>query len=220
MIPRWGWGVILVLSGTALGFRAVEAQSGVPASSSVGAASQSPPSTEELAQWMEEEGGAERVRGAILAHVAAVPGREGTLWVQLLSILERVDASAAPAAIRGVGLGAQSEGLSGSEVVMSGLSGVSVDDRAPLLALAAHLAGSEDPERAAEIRSRLIDQHPDAPETTEVRLLQAVWLLEGEGTREEGMGLLEDLIVSSPQHALAPEARRLYEANGGRGRAR
>ena len=50
-----------------------------------------------------------------------------------------------------------------------------------------------------------------------MRLVQAAWLL-GEGDmREEGMRLLEDLIVDSPQHPLAPEARRLYQANGGRG---
>ena len=34
---------------------------------------------------------------------------------------------------------------------------------------------------------------------------------------EDGMRLLEELIVGAPQHPLAPEARRLYEVNGGRG---
>ena len=216
MISRLGWAAILTVVGTTLGFGPAVAQSAAPAGISSEARTDSLPSVEELALWAEQDGGAERVREAILTRIAALPGREATIWVQLLSVVEQVDASAAPEAIRAVGMGMESKGLSGSEVVMRGLGAVPVADRALLLALAAHLAEMEDAGRAGEIRARLLEEYPDAPEATEVRLLQAGWFLGGGDRMEDGMRLLEELIVGAPQHPLAPEARRLYEAHGGR----
>ena len=216
MTSRLGWAAILTVVGTTLGFGPAVAQSAVPAAISSEARTDSLPSIEELALWAEQEGGAERVREAILTRIAGLPGPEATIWVQLLSVVEQVEASAAPA-IRAVGMGVESKGLSGSEVVMGGLGAVPLADRAPLLALAAHLAEMEDAGRAEEIRASLLEDYPDAREATEVRLLQAGWFLGGGDRIEDGMRLLEELIVGAPQHPLAPEARRLYEAHGGRG---
>ena len=218
MISRTGLVVILILVRTASGFGPGVAQSAAPASTSGELRADSLPSVEDLALWVEQEGGVERVREAILTRIMALPSREATIWVQLLSVVEQVDVSSAPEAMRAVGMGAESRGLSGSEVVMDGLSGVPVADRAPLLALAAHLAEMEDERRAGEIRAKLLEEYPDAPEATEVRFLQAGWFLRGGDRILDGMRLLEELIVGTPQHPLAPEARRLYEVNGGRGR--
>jgi hypothetical protein len=84
------------------------------------------------------------------------------------------------------------------------------------MALAAHLADLEDAARAAEIRRLLVTAHPEAGEAPEARLRRARYLLNQDDSRAEGLALLEELIVSDPEHPMAPEARRLYQANGGR----
>ncbi len=217
MTSHIGPAILLAVTATALGIGSVAAQSTRPGGS-IGPDTIDPiPSAEELASWMAEEGGLERVQEGIRARISVVRGGEGTIWVQLLSVIGQVDATVAPMAIWAVGMGVEADGLSGAELIMEGINGVAQADRPPLLALAALLSATEDARRAAEIRGCLLQEHPEAPEATEVRLVQAAWLL-GEGDmREEGMRLLEDLIVDSPQHPLAPEARRLYQANGGRG---
>ena len=214
MTGRCPWAVVLALGAVLGGLDAAAAQSTLqvaPPSQDAG-----PPSVEELAGWVEDERGLERVRIAIMARIAGLPSDEGTIWAQLLTVVEQVDVAAAPGAIRAVGMGTESGGLAGSDLLMEGLDRIPEADRAPLLALAAHLAATQDQARAAELRERLLREHPDALEATEARLLQAIWLLEGGERAEDGLQLLEELIVGSPRHPLAPEARRLYEANGGR----
>ncbi len=203
----------LTILGTAAGFGHGFAQTGPPSGSDV-----SFPSIEEMAGWAEEgEAGVERVRSAVLARVTALPSERATIWVQLLSVIEAVDPSVAPVAIRAVGLGIDSQAAAGSELLLNALQAAPVSDRAALLSLAAQIADAGDSALAGEIRDRLLEEHPDAPEATEARLVQAGWYLADGDRPDDGLRLLEELIVGSPQHPLAPEARRLYQANGGRG---
>ena len=74
---------------------------------------------------------------------------------------------------------------------------------------AARLAtGADASPLAAELRARLVDEHPDAPEAAEASLELARW----HATDGEGVGaavrILETLIVEMPNSAVVPAARR------------
>ena len=173
----------------------------------------SAPGVADWAEWVGEEGGLERARVAIMAEIARASAADGTLWAALLTVVEQVDGPAAAEAILAVGIAAEAEGLAASARIMETLPAAGAEARASLLALAAHLAEIEDAARAAELREALLGSHPDAPESIEARLLLGAWLLETSGREEEGLAHLETLITSAPSHSLAPEARRLYDAN-------
>ena len=218
-------GAILVgLAGLILSPGYVSSQATTARDADAAATRDAAPTLEEMAEWAESgEVGVERVRAELLHRLVALPSREATTWVHLLSVLGQIEPGGAPLAIRGLAAATSALGVSGAESVLEGLPNVPAVDRPPLLALAAHLAETEDANRAGSIRADFLDAFPDAPEAPEMRLLQAKWLLddpEDPEREEQGMRLLEELIVDSPEHPLAPEARRLYEANGGRGRAR
>ena len=171
---------------------------------------------EELVALAGTEGGVEDMRIALRSHIATLPTSEATEWLQLFGVLGRVDSSLAPDLIRAVGLEQQSQGIAGADLIIGVVAQASDTDGAPLLALAAQLAAKEDAGRAAEIRRSFLDRYPEALEAIEVMLLQAKWLFTVQNGEEEGIRLLEELIVNAPEHPLAPEARRLYEASGAR----
>jgi len=175
------------------------------------------PSIDQMAAWAAPGGDLARLQEAVLAHLAQErTGEAAALWVQLFAVLEQVQPASAERAVRAVGLGLDEEGLEGAELLMNGVAGAPAGERPALMALAAHLADLEDAARGAEIRRLLVAAHPDAGEAPEARLRRARYLLDEEDTRAEALALLEELIVSDPEHPMAPEARRLYQANGGR----
>jgi hypothetical protein len=218
MMKRCG-SVVLTILAVLLYFGAGEAQTRrLPVPSST-AEFDVPGVLDEIAALAETEGGVEEARMALRSHIPGLPARDATLWVQLYGVLGRVEPSVAPDVIRAVRLGQLSEGIAGAELIMEMLPRAGETEAPALMALAAQISATEDADRAAEIRRSFLSSYPDAPEATEVMLSQAQWLLEGEDgedRKEEGIRLLEELIVSMPQHPLAPEARRLYEAHGGR----
>ena len=175
------------------------------------------PSIDQMATWAAPGGDPQRLSDAILEHVARErTGERATLWVQLFEVVDKVQAASAERSVRAVGLGLDGEGLEGAELLMNGVSAAPAAERPTLMALAAHLADGEDTERGAEIRRLLVAAHPDATEAPEARLLRARYLLTEDETSSEALALLEALIVGDPEHPMAPEARRLYDANGGR----
>lgn len=88
---------------------------------------------------------------------------------------------------------------------------VSLDDRPGLLALAARLVENQGRDAvAADLRDRLVEDHPEAAETPEAQLRLARYRA-GEGRVEEARTLLEDLILNRPESAVVPEARRELE---------
>ena len=216
---RWGRGgavppAALILAAVALLADAGTSRAQLPAVALPEAPEEgSAPGVADWADWVGDEGGLERVRVAIMAEIARASAAEGTLWAALLTVLEQVDGPTAAEAILAVGTAAEAEGLAASARIMETLPAAGAEARASLLALAAHLAEIEDGARAAELREALLGSHPDAPESIEARLLLAAWLLENSGREEEGIAHLETLITSAPSHSLAPEARRLYDAN-------
>lgn len=186
----------------------------LPLLTSTYAHAQEVPSIDELAEWAGSEEDAALLREGIGRRVAMASPAEATLWIQLLAVVESVDSELAPVAVRAVGLAMDAQGRDGSVLILDALSDEPAEGEAPLLALAAHLADPEDPGHAAEIRARLVQAHPEATETPEARLLLARFYLSGtDARREEALRMLEELIVQLPTHPVAPEARRLYEAN-------
>lgn len=175
------------------------------------------PTVEEIAAWAETPGEEVQARDGILGRIAARPaGPDATLWVELLGVLDKMEPSTAGAAIRSVGFGEVGRARDGADLLMDQVPGATAETAPALLAIAAHLAERVDPRRAAEIRERLLDAYPEAPEAPEATMLRARWLLQSGDLKAEGLRLLEQFIVDRPEHPLAPEARRLYQANGGR----
>lgn len=88
---------------------------------------------------------------------------------------------------------------------------------APLLGLAAGLARSVDPERAARLHERLLEHRPESIEAPRAALELARYLLDQPERAGEGLALLEELLVRTPTHPVAPQARRLRQAALARG---
>jgi hypothetical protein len=167
------------------------------------------PSLDEIRRLLGPEGD----RGAGLAALGAYPldlppGR-ATLWIQLLTAVERTDPGLAPLLLESVELAEAGAGLRGADRLDSALAGTGEGDRSALLWLAALISQAPDPSRSAHFRERLLAQHPDAPEAPEAAYRQARWLLGPGGDRERALALLEELVVSRPGHPVAPTARAL-----------
>jgi len=168
------------------------------------------PSVDEIAAWLGPEGDLERGREGIRLRARAGGTDEENRWLQLLSALDRIGSEIAPTAVRAVALSEEGNPLEGSHLLLDLLDGSDAQEPAPLMALAALLAERDDPILAAELRVRLLETHPTAPEAPEAGLRHARWLLSIVSRREEGLALLEELIVSRPEHPVTPEARRLF----------
>ncbi len=92
-------------------------------------------------------------------------------------------------------------------------------DQPVVLAHGARIAdGGELASEAAEFRARIVQDHPDAAETPEATLELARFRGATADGVEEAVRLLEDLILSQPENAVVPMARReLQKLRDGRG---
>ncbi len=168
-------------------------------------------SPEQIAQALGPGGDPAAATQGILSLAEAAEADEATLWVQVLVIMERVERDAGALAVRAAALAAVGSGSAGAEMIVQALPELSAEDWPVFLAFAAVLAEAEEPLRAAELRERFLQEHPDAPQRPEIALRHARWLVSIDARRAEGVRLLEDLIVEVPNHPLAPEARRVYQ---------
>lgn len=142
--------------------------------------------------------------------LASSPER-ATAWVQLLALVEKSTAASGALAARAL-LAADGEGGQpiGTRLALEG-EDVPEEDRPALLAFAAHLVEPEDAAAAAELRRRLLETAPGAPEAPEARFALARHLAGPGGDRVEAQALLEALIVDGPNRPIAPAARRLLQ---------
>ncbi len=166
---------------------------------------------DELERLVGPEGDRARGMEAIRVHASRRASQGATLWLQLLAVVERVDPRMGALAVRAVGLGEEGRGVDAAALLVEALEVAGPEDGPPLLALATLLAEMEDGERAGELRARFIEEHPEAFEAAEIQFRQARWMLAGDELMQEGLDLLEELIVDRPNHPVAPEARRLYQ---------
>ncbi len=182
----------------------VGAEGAAPAQDSI-------PSLAEVRGWSEEEWDPGAAVGAVLGVAMSLAPGEATPWIHLVTVLDRVGPAAALPAVEAVALATEGSGSSALELLEARVELVPLEDRGPLLALAALLGERVEPVRASEHRLRVIRDFSDAAEVPELRLRHARWLLSIEARREEGFAFLEELIVDLPEHPIAPEARRLLQ---------
>lgn len=200
----------------------------VPLPAHATAADTLPAEPHEIPGLLASDEGRARGIAAIHSRAAGLPSERATAWVQLLAVAEktapRTGALAARALLaaeegggaRGAGLLLEALDGAGSAAAPGALAEAEGADRAALLAFAAHLVEGPEPGRAFEIRHRLLEEHPDAPEAQEARFRVARYLVNRDGDRARAQALLEELIVGAPNHPLAPAARRLLqEIRGG-----
>jgi tetratricopeptide (TPR) repeat protein len=163
-------------------------------------------------------GDVEQGKTTLRESVAGLAPREATQVIALLELLDRLQGDASPIVTASVLAHRGSSELALVELERA-LGDVADEDRPAVLALAARIAGDGGlPERAARFRARLIQDFPRAPEVAEATLRLARFRAASAEGVEEAIQLLESLILSEPNGAIVPTARReLRTLRGGRG---
>lgn len=148
-------------------------------------------------------------RGALQDALAGVAPGVATELIELLSLLDRLEGESLDAFIRSAILAHHGRtDLALSELEMA-IDAVPRDQRPPLLARGARIAdGGSAPETAADFRGRIVRDHPFSAEVPEATLELARFKGATPAGVDEAIRLLEDLILSQPNSAIVPTARR------------
>ena len=148
-------------------------------------------------------------RGALRDALPGVPPGVATEVIAVLDILDRLEGETLAAFMRSAVLahhGRTVQALSELEVA---IEAAAQEERAPLLAMGARIADQgRVPEQAAEFRGRIIRDHPYASEVPEATLDLARFKGATPEGVDEAIRLLENLILSQPDGAIVPTARR------------
>jgi hypothetical protein len=148
-------------------------------------------------------------RGALQDALASVAPGVATELIELLGLLDRLEGESLDAFIRSAVLahhGRVDLALSELEVA---IDAAPQDQRSPLLAMGARIAdGGSAPETAADFRGRIVRDHPFSTEVPEATLEIARFKGATPAGVDEAIRLLEDLILSQPNSAIIPTARR------------
>ena len=163
-------------------------------------------------------GDVEQGKTTLRESVAGLAPEEATQVIALLDLLDRLQGDASPIVTVSVLAHRGSSDLALVELERA-LGDVADENRPAVLALAARIAGDGGlPEQAARFRARLIQDFPRAPEVAEATLRLARFRAASAEGVEEAIRLLETLILSEPDGAIVPTARReLRTLRGGRG---
>lgn len=147
-------------------------------------------------------------RAALLLALTGLPPAEATPVIQYTGLLGRVSSDAA-AALAAAGVAAHRGEAGRAATELAGrVDELSDQERAPVLAEAARMAAAGgEASIAAEIRGRLVEEHPDAAETAEAALELARHRARTPDGVDEAIRLLEDLIARRPNAAIVPDAR-------------
>lgn len=146
------------------------------------------------------------------ASITGLSPVRATSVIELLAVLESAGPRGGELAGRVAALAHRGRGAEALELLRSGLDGVALDDRPGLLALGARIAEAAGyAEDAGAFRARLVRDYPDAAEAPEAAIRLARYRAgDPEGDREAAR-ILEELILSRPDAAVVPEARRELE---------
>ncbi len=141
--------------------------------------------------------------------LSGVSPEVATEVIALLDLLDRLEGEALAAVMRSAVLAhhGRAEGaLSELEVA---IDAAPQDEQPPLLAMGARIAdGGLAPERAARFRGRIMRDHPYSSEVPEATLELARFMGATPEGVDEAIQLLENLILSQPNSAMVPTARR------------
>ncbi|MDZ7779413.1 MAG: hypothetical protein U5R14_05650 [Gemmatimonadota bacterium] len=188
--------------------RSLRARGDAEAALSVLAPARGPESRVERAYLLLGEGRTEEGRTVLSEAVEGLPPSEATEVIRLMGLLGRLPSRAASV------LGqAAAEARTGRIDEAVGLleeaaDGLDEDGRATLFAHGARMVEDAGyPDRAATVRERLMDEHPDHPATSAAALALARYYAGREGGVDRAVTLLEELISSRPNGAIVPNAR-------------
>ncbi len=149
----------------------------------------------------------------ILHRVGELPEPRATRWVQLYALVGTASPGGSALAASGLLEAEEEREREGAGAIVEGIEGLPDEDRLPLLAFAALLLERADPDEAARLRERFVEESPEVgegpPQGYEVRVRLARRLIETGGSRDRAAGLLEAVILAAPNHPVTPEARRL-----------
>jgi tetratricopeptide (TPR) repeat protein len=148
-------------------------------------------------------------RGALQDALAGVAPGVATELIGLIGLLDRLEGESLDAFIRSAVLAHHGHAdLALSELEVA-IDAVPEDQRLPLLAMGARIAdGGSAPETAADFRGRIVRDHPFSAEVPEATLELARFKGATPAGVDEAIRLLEDLILSQPNSAIVPTARR------------
>ena len=142
----------------------------------------------------------------------AIPGLapvDATNVVSLLGLLHELQGDALRVVMQSAVLAHRGRAEEAVDRVGASADGLARTDRAPVLAHGARLAESSDlPVRAAELRSRIVRDHPNSAEAPEAALRLARFRAGSPEGAEEAIRLLEQLILNHPENAVVAVARR------------
>lgn len=176
-----------------------------------------PWSTRERAFLLLEAGDVAAGRDQLLAAAAGLAPEEATDVIATVRVLGNVDPASARIVADAVVLAHRGHTREAEERLAARIPAATPRDRPALLALAARLAEQAGrSERALDLRRRIASEFPRAPEAPEAMLLAAQALAPQPGGLGEAVALLERLILTQPQSALVPQARRELERLKGR----
>jgi hypothetical protein len=152
----------------------------------------------------------------------AIPGLSptgATDVISLLGLLDDLQGETLAVVMRSAVLAHRGQNAVAVDEIAAVADGLPKGDRPAVLALGARIAdGGELASQAAEFRARIVRDHPDAAETPEATLELARFRGATSDGVEEAVRLLENLILSEPENAVVPMARReLQKLNDGRG---
>ena len=128
----------------------------------------------------------------------------------VLAIVSRVRGDAAPQLGAAFLALARGDSASAAQRFVEAAEGHPEAASAVLLAAARVHAARNDAKRAIPVWQRIVEKHPEAPEAAEAELEWARALRRG-GDVQGAIAHLEHLILSAPQSALLPQARRELE---------
>lgn len=153
-------------------------------------------------------GDVENGRSAILLALTGLPPAEATPVIQFAGLLGRVSPEGAEAlAAAGVAAHQGNSGRAASDLAAI-VPDLEAKEQPPMLAAAARIAADGgEAAIAAQIRSTLVQSHPEAPEVAEASLALARFHARTPRGRDEAIRLLEDLISQRPNAAVVPDAR-------------
>lgn len=177
-----------------------------------------PRSTLERGYLLLARGETEPGREALLTAVSGLTAVEATSVIQFSALIGRMSEPAVGALVTAGVEAHRGRPEQAARALADATAGLSEGDRPGLLAEAARIAergGAVD--LAADIRTRLLSDHPDAPEVAEASLALARHIGRPGGDEMAAIRMLEELIITRPNAAIVPEARLELERLRSRG---
>ncbi len=157
-------------------------------------------------------------RAALHDALSGVAPEVATEVIALLDLLDRLEGETLAAFMRSAVLAHQGRTEGALSELEVAIAAAPQDERPPLLAMGARIAegGGLVPERAARFRGRIMRDHPYSSEVPEATLELARFMGATPEGVDEAIRLLENLILSQPNSAMVPTARReLQRIQGG-----